>query len=411
MSKGKPPKAPTSVSQTTIPEWARPYAESMLGGTQKFLFDINDKNEIIGMKPMAQYGGPGADTNRVADFAPMEKYAAARAESQGTNTGGIEGLFPQYQGARDAIGGIGARAGSMGYSPGSFGVGFNPSNFAVGYNQGDFAQRSFTDPGTAQSYMSPYMQSVVDINKREAIRDAGIQDTYNAAQATQAGGLGGARDALVRAEAQRNLGTRLSDIQNTGNQAAFQAAEAQFNNEMARNFSAQQAREQAKQFGTSASLQAQQMGEQSRQYGAGLGMQAQQLGEQSRQFGANVGLQALQQQLNAAVAQGQMTQQEAAQRLQMGQQQFGQEMGITGQLAQFGGIQRAAGQQGIENAYQDYVNAQNFPYRNYAFMSDMLRGLPLSDTSIYQAPPSGLSQALGIGAAGLGAYGAYNQFR
>jgi hypothetical protein len=39
------------------------------------------------------------------------------------------------------------------------------------------------------------------------------------------------------------------------------------------------------------------------------------------------------------------------------------------------------------------------------FMSDMLRGLPLSQSSsqIYQAPPSALSTAAGLGTAALGA--------
>jgi len=39
------------------------------------------------------------------------------------------------------------------------------------------------------------------------------------------------------------------------------------------------------------------------------------------------------------------------------------------------------------------------------FQSDMLRGLPLSQSSsqIYQAPPSNLSTAVGLGTAALGA--------
>ena len=41
----------------------------------------------------------------------------------------------------------------------------------------------------------------------------------------------------------------------------------------------------------------------------------------------------------------------------------------------------------------------------------MLRGLPLSQTTgtIYQAPPSLTSQVAGLGLAGAGAYGLYNQ--
>ena len=81
----------------------------------------------------------------------------------------------------------------------------------------------------ADQYMSPYMQSVVDIQKREAQRQSGIQGTQQQAQATQAGGFGGSRDAIMRAERERNLNQQMGDIQSMGSQAAFQQAQAQYN--------------------------------------------------------------------------------------------------------------------------------------------------------------------------------------
>ena len=80
---------------------------------------------------------------------------------------------------------------------------------------------SFTQPGTADAYMSPYMQSVVDIQKREAARQSGIQGTQQQAQAAQAGAFGGSRDAIMRAERERNLAQQMGDIQATGSQAGF----------------------------------------------------------------------------------------------------------------------------------------------------------------------------------------------
>jgi len=100
---------------------------------------------------------------------------------------------------------------------------------------GNLTGQSFTNEGTAASYMSPYMQNVVDIQKREAARQSGIQGTQQQAQAVSAGGFGGSRDAIQRAERERNLGTQMNDIQAQGLQAAYQAAQGQYNTEQNKN--------------------------------------------------------------------------------------------------------------------------------------------------------------------------------
>jgi hypothetical protein len=48
---------------------------------------------------------------------------------------------------------------------------------------------------------------------------------------------------------------------------------------------------------------------------------------------------------------------------------------------------------------------QNYPYKQLGFMSDMLRGLPLTQQSstIYSQAPSMVSQVAGLGTAALGA--------
>jgi hypothetical protein len=50
------------------------------------------------------------------------------------------------------------------------------------------------------------------------------------------------------------------------------------------------------------------------------------------------------------------------------------------------------------------LNQQNYPYKQLGFMSDMLRGLPLSQASqqIYQQQPSALTQLAGLGTAAYG---------
>ena len=71
-------------------------------------------------------------------------------------------------------------------------------------------------------YMSPYMQDVVETQKREAMRDAARQMPGVGAAAARAGGRGGSREALLRSESQRNLSNQLQGIQATGTQQAFQ---------------------------------------------------------------------------------------------------------------------------------------------------------------------------------------------
>ena len=78
------------------------------------------------------------------------------------------------------------------------------------------------------SYMSPYMQNVVDVQKQEAARQSGIMGTQQQAQATQAGAFGGGRDAIMRAERERNLGQQMNQIQAQGSQAAYDQAANQF---------------------------------------------------------------------------------------------------------------------------------------------------------------------------------------
>lgn len=82
---------------------------------------------------------------------------------------------------------------------------------------------------TVQGYMSPYMQNVVDVQKRAAREQAGIQAGALNARAAQAGAFGGSGIALQRAAGQRDLSRQLDEIQKMGSQAAFQQGVQQAN--------------------------------------------------------------------------------------------------------------------------------------------------------------------------------------
>jgi hypothetical protein len=228
----------------------------------------------------------------------------------------------------------------------------------TGYTYNPFQTKAFNSPGMAESYMSPYMQNVVKVQQDEAIRQKQIADQGLQAQATKAGAFGGSRDAIMRSEADRNLATQLGSIQATGLQNAYQQGMGQFNAEQ------------------------------------GATQAAANLNAQQGQFGAGLGLQGLQTALTSANTLG-----------TLGNQQYQQNMGINALQNQYGLQQQAQMQTDINNKYNDYLNYQNYPYKQLGFMSDIVRGAPLTQTgsSVYQAPPSTAQTvaSLGLGAAGV----------
>ena len=103
-------------------------------------------------------------------------------------------------------------------TPDQFRAGTAAAQAGIGTLQG------LTDAGQTQQYMSPYIQNVLDVNKQEALRDSQKQLVgANLASARQ-GTYGGARNALMQSEADRNLQTQMAKIQSSGMQNAFEDA-------------------------------------------------------------------------------------------------------------------------------------------------------------------------------------------
>lgn len=236
----------------------------------------------------------------------------------------------------------------------------------TGYTYNPYSSRSFGDAGVASAGMNPYMQNVVDIQQREAQRQADVASTGRQADQTSKGAFGGSRAAIMDAEAARNLAMQKGDIQAQGLNTAYGQAQNQFNTE-----------------------------QQSRQNAA-------QLNAQQGQFGAGLGLQGMQTALTGASTLG-----------NLGNTQYNQNMGINQMQNQLGAQQQQQVQSGLNNQYQDFQSAQNYPYKQIGFMSDILRGAPTTNAGStmynYQAPPSMLSQIGGLGATALGAFGAFNK--
>ena len=103
-----------------------------------------------------------------------------------------------------------------------------PAQFTTGYGaygQGLGALGSLLSPEQTQNYMSPYAQNVIDVNKAEALRDAQKGLMAGNLDAARKGTYGGARQILAQTEQDRNLQTKLGQIQAMGLQNAFEAAQ------------------------------------------------------------------------------------------------------------------------------------------------------------------------------------------
>jgi len=167
-----PPPPPMQSSQTVsnIPEYFQPYLERLF-----------ERGEAVTTEPFQRYEG-----QRLAEFTPEQQTAFA----------GVKDVSESYQ----------------------------PYLQASTALTGTAATQS-TDPNAIASRMSPYQQAVIDIQKREALRDANKIQQQIGASAVGVGAFGGSRQALQETELARQLGQRTADIQATGSQQAFNVAQ------------------------------------------------------------------------------------------------------------------------------------------------------------------------------------------
>ena len=182
-----PPPPPQTVTQQTsnIPEYFQPYLERLF-----------ERAEAVTTEPFQRYEG-----QRLATTTPQQQAA--------------------YQGVEEMVGG------------------YKPYIATADFLTTQAAQQS-TDPTAIASRMSPYQQAVVDIQKREALRDANKLQQQIGASAVGAGAFGGSRQALAETELARQTGQRLADIQAVGSQQAFQQAMNQLSADRAASLAAGQ---------------------------------------------------------------------------------------------------------------------------------------------------------------------------
>jgi hypothetical protein len=208
-----------------------------------------------------------------------------------------------------------------------------------------------TNPFATQAFMSPYMQNVVNVQQQQAQRQADIAN-----QAMKAGfaksGFGG-RSGIAQSQANADLMRQKQGIQATGLQNAFQQA------------------------------------------------------QQAQQFGADLGLRGLtgaQQGMQNVLGAYDLVGRQGANLANIGGQQLAAQKDIIGMQSQMGGQQQQQQQRVIDQAVQNYAQAQENPLNRLNAFNALLRGyaVPGQTTTSYQAAPPMMSQLAGLG---MGAYG------
>lgn len=327
---------------------------------------------------------PIYDRERVEGFTPQQK--ALQGQIAGLQTPGQFGNATTLAGAA----GLGALDAAK-YTPGQFG------NQQIGLPNVNYFQMqgpgSFTQPGAAGQYMSPFVQQALEPQMREAIFNAQRGQVAQNLGAARQGTYGGSRQLLAAMERERNLGQQMGDIYGRGMQAAFEQAQGQFNTE-------QQARQQAGIQNLQAALQTQQLGTNAGLEALRANQQAdlerQRMAEQSRQFGAG----------QALAGYGQANQ--AGQTLaNIGQAQQNADISRFGLQQSTAAQEQALNQQMRDLDYQDFLRESEYPYTQLQRYGNLLSGVPqaMNTTSTTSAPaPSLASQIMGTGLGALGMY-------
>lgn len=429
------------ITQSTLPEYARPYFEGLMTRASADLTKpyipygyTQDKTTGEVVKALDAQGNP-INPQRIADFTPQQQQLQQNILNQQT-----PGQFGTATGLASDVANRSIAAGQ--YSPGQFNSqqvnaqqvaaqnmqaaqsGYNPS---LNYFQMQGPQM-FGGQQAAQ-YMSPFIQRALEPQMREAITSARRGQVAQDLGSSRQGTYGGSRQLLASMERERNLGQQLGDIQSRGLQSAYENAQQQFERDRAAGMTTAQQNQQAAlgvqqlgtQTGTQVALanlsneqqarvnnqalqfQAQGMNAENALKAALANQQAnletQRMAEQSRQFGSQQGLAGLAQ----AGQMGQTLANIGSAQSQADQARFGLQTSTAAQ-------QQALNQQYLDTDYQEFLRQRDYPMEQLQQYSSLLRGVPVtpsSTTSTYGQQPGIGQQLLGTG---LGAASIYKTF-
>lgn len=400
----------TGSVENTVSDWAAP----VVGGL------VNAAIDTAGEDYQAYGGNKVADTSTLQNsaFTGIASLAAPQAVTDATTN-----LASVYKKANEQPAYTGTTFSNTYTAPDAY----KPSTFTSGYvapteYKGTTFAANTVDaglgaPGSVDSYMNQYLQGVVDIQAREARRQADIQRMQDANKFK--GAFGGSGQALYDAENRRNLATQMGDIQAKGSKDAYdtalkqrlaEAEQYRLGNEATAklNLDAQRETELSRQFGSKQGLasaelaskyglDAQKLSEDSSQFGAKQGLTSAELNakygldslkaaEESKQFGAGMGLKYLTEAGNAATNMG---------NIGVNQANFGLNRLKT--MADMGATQRAIDQEGLTSDYKDFLEERDHSKTQQNYLKSILSGLPMTTQNQYAEAPSVPAAVLGGG--------------
>tara|TARA_B100000282_G_scaffold286972_1_gene254049 strand:- start:657 stop:1949 length:1293 start_codon:yes stop_codon:yes gene_type:complete len=379
-----PQTTKSEVTQTNLPEYLKPY-----------VINLANRAEAESLREYTPYDQPriaglGADTlsanQAVRDMAGMGQPGIDAAMGvTASNIGAIQNIMDgpgtqpfQFTGAGD----------------------FQQFDFRdpTQFSKFDFQDvQKFTDEGVMDDYMSPYMQAVVDRQKKGLIDDFKKQSLQREGDlAKQTGGLESSRAFLVNQAAESDLLDRLADVEATGQEKAFEMAMNQFSQD--RSVQMEQESKRASELAAREKAQAQEYARagdqaaaeaarvQAAKYEDEARIQAAQAAENraAEQFG-----------LDAAAAAGT----QAAQLAKLQEMARQGDMQAIEALATVGKQMDLREQAALDLAYEDFLRQQGYGRDQLNFLSGILRGMPsqmgLTEQRMLQNNP--LQQALGAG--------------
>ena len=315
--------AATGATETTVSNWAAP----VVGGI------INAAVDASG-NPYQVYGG-----QRVAGASDLQNKAFTGIQGlQGPNTVQTNAGTNMQDVYKSAM-----------TQPGYTGTTFTSNTTGIN-NQ--------FDQNALNSYMNPYLSTILNPQLAEAQRNASIEQMKNKAQMIKSGGFGGGGGNLLNAESQRNLGTNLANITGKGYENAYSAAQSQYNADQNRLLKALEDK------------------------------------EQSGQFGSKQGLDYLKLAGDTAQNQG-----------QFGNQLATSQLNANRQLAELGGVQRDITQQGLTSDYDQFKEQRDYPKEQINWLNSIVSKYPMTTTNTYGEPTSALNSILGGAGAAVGLLG------
>lgn len=337
------------------------------------------RGNTVADQPLQQYGGPmvaGFTPDQTAGFEQVQNASgiaspyintAAQYASQGASP-----IYPQLQQ----------------FSPQGVQQYTDPYYQALGQTADPYYQAlgnaNNSYGSSVQQYLNPYTQNVINTTLANSNIQDQLQQNQLLGRAISSGvnPFGGDRAGLAQAELARNQDLARNQTIAGLESAGYTQAADQYN----------------------------------KQQQLALGLSGQQ-----QQVALNVANQGLgqfntQQQIQLAAQSGD------AARAAQAASQFGglgaeaQSTGLAGAnaLLQTGGLQQQLGQQQLNVPYQQFQQQQAYPFQTTQYLAGLTTGLgsQAGGTSTTTAPaPTLLQQIAGVGATGLGAYGAFGGFK